>query len=729
MKRYLLGLLLTFLIATPVYAYTVKSGDTFCGIATKFGLTCNELVNNNPRYNYDLICPGENIITDSVLGAARPEMFYSEVLTRSLTLGGSETVVYVSALPTETEGYVIINASSASGRELFKYTGITTTAGGEYTLTGVTRGLAFSGTTGVVIPDARVEVNVKKHSSGESVSMNNGRYEQKLIDVFNGLSVTGADSLYVGTISTTSIWLNESGKKICLGSSSVCIRNSSGVLQWSVDGFSNSYNFTSSTISQLIASSTLGIQVVNGEIGINASSTTGGAFDASGKYYQAIGNALTYTGNAIAVSTSTIVSQIATSTPTANMIPIANASGTLPTNWMANGFAGDGSDGDLVLTSSSTLNPTYKVFRYENLTINTSTVLSFGANYQDKQIYIKVRNNFTLNGTISVKGAGSIGGAGGNGGGDGNLNPGHAGSTGSDNDYILDSTLHAGTAGTAGGAAAAPGAATTGAVVFVKTGIGYIYINQNSNITFVVPGAGGAGGGGGGSGQDNGNYADTVAGLGGTITTTPTVGANGNADSACVPGGNCGQAGAGGGGGAGGGAIIIEVGGNVVIGASGIIDASGQNGANGGNGATPGGGTIGGGGGGSGGSGGAGGMIYLLYNGSYSNSGTTTVAGGTGGTGGTGGIAVGTDTNQCGAGGGGAAGAGGYNAAGGNGAIGGTGGAAGTPSGAVGTGGAGGAAETTGVAGTNAGTAKAGGGGGGGGGSNGISLIEKNYSF
>jgi hypothetical protein len=77
-------------------------------------------------------------------------------------------------------------------------------------------------------------------------------------------------------------------------------------------------------------SSSLGLQCLGTspeKVGINASSTTGSSFDASGKYYQAIGNALTYTNNAIAVSTSTIVSQIATSTPTASMIPIADGSG------------------------------------------------------------------------------------------------------------------------------------------------------------------------------------------------------------------------------------------------------------------------------------------------------------------------------------------------------------------------------------------------------------------
>lgn len=60
---------------------------------------------------------------------------------------------------------------------------------------------------------------------------------------------------------------------------------STSEIQWSNNG-SDYYNFTSSSITQLTASSTAGIGVTDSNIYLKASSTLGGAFDASGNYYQ-----------------------------------------------------------------------------------------------------------------------------------------------------------------------------------------------------------------------------------------------------------------------------------------------------------------------------------------------------------------------------------------------------------------------------------------------------------
>lgn len=65
------------------------------------------------------------------------------------------------------------------------------------------------------------------------------------------------------------------------------------------------------------------------------------------------------------------VAPAATSTPTAGMIPMTNGSSSL-FNWIN---FGDGSDGDVILTASTTLT---RDMYYKNLTINTGVVLNTG---------------------------------------------------------------------------------------------------------------------------------------------------------------------------------------------------------------------------------------------------------------------------------------------------------------------------------------------------------------
>lgn len=272
-------------------------------------------------------------------------------------------------------------------------------------------------------------------------------------------------------------------------------------------------------------------------------------------------------------------------------------------------FGGDGSDGSKTVSVDETLNPAYQTFNYTDLTIDVTKTLSFGSNYQNKVVVIKVQGDCIINGTLSVKGGGSLGGAGGN-----------VAANGVDgsviNTDVLDALAHQGIKGLAGtNAGGAGGAALT------LTGIAVVYCTQSKKIVWLLPGVGGAGGGGGAA------VGAATGGAGGSISALPVAGTNGSN----LAGG--GGAGGGGGGGAGGGAIRLEVAGNLTIGGAGIIDVSGQDGANGGTGGnttTTGHGGPGGGAGG----GGTGGMALILYNGTLSNSGTIDISGGDGGTGG-----------------------------------------------------------------------------------------------
>lgn len=358
-------------------------------------------------------------------------------------------------------------------------------------------------------------------------------------------------------------------------------------------------------------------------------------------------------------------------------------------------FGGDGSDGDLVVSSDTTLNPSYKVFNYDNLTIDVGQTLDFGSNFQNKVVHIKVRNDCEINGTLSLKGAGSTGGNGGT-----NTNNGNDGSV--VHTDCLDSGSHQGQNGVAGGAGGVGGDAWT------TTGIASIYCTQSKRLIYVVPGVGGAGGAGG-----NGNAGGvTAAGVGGNIGAVPTAGATGaNAAGA-------GYGGGGGGGGAGGGALILEVCGDLTLGASHLIDVSGQDGALGGNGgaAT---GTGHGGGGGGGGGGGSGGMACILYRGTLTGTPNIDISGGDGGNGGNAGAGLTGAGSTNGSGGGG--GGGGYSGAGGNAGSGSTGAGTNGSAGSAGGGGGGGAGF--------AGGGYSGGTGGAGSSTSGKYIIEKNVSF
>jgi hypothetical protein len=84
--------------------------------------------------------------------------FYKETITRAVSLVGA-TNIYVSALPTPDEGYVVISPSSSSLREIVYYTAKGTDSNGTYlTVTLANRGLG--GTT------------AQTHVIGEPVRMN-----------------------------------------------------------------------------------------------------------------------------------------------------------------------------------------------------------------------------------------------------------------------------------------------------------------------------------------------------------------------------------------------------------------------------------------------------------------------------------------------------------------------------------------------------------------------------
>ncbi len=264
---------------------------------------------------------------------------------------------------------------------------------------------------------------------------------------------------------------------------------------------------------------------------------------------------------------------------------------------------GDASDGDFHATVDTTLNPSYKVFKYNNFTVDSGKTLTFGSNFQAKPILVLLQGNLVLNGaTVDVTGMGYAGG----GGAATNSSlhsTGTIGTPGTNSQSQFSKTGGGGGLGGGGTSSNSPGTgaqpATATAGVF---GTDFYQYGQ-LGYKFIFIGSGGGGGGSGGTGE--------------------------------VSSGQTG--GAGGGGAKGGGGILFMVRGTVDV-TSAVLKADGGTGSNGTAGGNGLGGTSGNGGGGGGGGGGQGGSFRILAKGTITGSPSTfTASGGSPGTGGGGG--------------------------------------------------------------------------------------------
>ncbi len=284
---------------------------------------------------------------------------------------------------------------------------------------------------------------------------------------------------------------------------------------------------------------------------------------------------------------------------------------------------GDGSDGDAVISSSTTLPvavPHQSIVEknYKSLTINSGVTLKC-ATY-NAGLILRVKGDCTIHGTIDQSGLApktnynnnypypsqlkcGSGGDGGRGGGFSDDVSGVSGGT-----SMLSRSYGGGYgAGGGGGFSDYSGAGAGGDSDKITIDIEHIFIGGNADGKY---GGGGCGGGnaapGGGGNGPGGN-----GGSGASIANAYASGGGGGA-------GNCG-----------GGIILLYVGGSLFI--DGRIKCNGLDGGNGGSHGS------GYGSGGSGGGGGGGGAIYICHRGTYTNTGLLQVNGGSGGSGGSGG--------------------------------------------------------------------------------------------
>lgn len=544
---------------------------------------------------------------------------YRTTLSSSMT--SSQTTIPVSSMKTfdgdtitmamlGSKVYLTVEPGS-NREEIIKCTGI---SGSSWT--GCTRGLAFSGTD-----ESSVAANRKAHNAGSTVVISNVHYVyEELIDKDSNNTST-AKIISKDMLATSTM---------CLYDTNYCFRVNDGMIQWTVDNFTNSYNFTSSTISQLTASSTRAIGVTDSKVHLNISDDAGLVFDGSTGYLETLlNNSITSGTDGLAVNTSTDFTWTGNNTLSGNTLITGNTTTTGDFNLggdvkkngnIVNFFGGDGSDGALNVTSGTTTldanSARVLIKNYTSINIAAGATLTISNQHANGTILVlKSQGDTTINGTIDLSEMGGSGGAA-----RVNSGEGSSGSTGTGflrNNDVLDILV------------------SNTRISFNMSCVG---LGGKSGSPSYSDDAGGGGGGAGYANGSNGNSGNSLGegnlnghgGLGGT----KQYGIDGGLESyinsnllyvAAGCGGGSGGVryhGTSGAGGRGGGGLLFEVGGDLTYGASSVIDLSGGNGGSA-SGADEGA---------SGGGGGGGGIGMAVYNGTLTDSGLTTIV--TGGAGG-----------------------------------------------------------------------------------------------
>lgn len=335
----LFGLLLAGTASASLYSFWTERGEQFvpCNqerkvIAAEMGMwgyDCTTEQNTELErrlrdfYSVKYNAEGERQLGYSVVTGYRSSL--------SLPMTASQTTVPVSSVVTK-DGHTLTMSDLGSfvfltiepggnKEEIVKCTGISGS-----TFTGCTRGLAFYGSSTVA-----VSANQKTHNASSQVVMSNVHYVyEQYVDINSKTqTIEGIKTFYTfPTVSST-------------GFTGLPTQNGEIATKYYVDNV-GAGGFTAGNVS-----TTRGLSVDGSapeRVGINASSTSGGAFDAStGAYYQKIDTTtgLEYrSGSAgIGINTSTLVGLIATTTPTAGKLPIASSTTRLDDGWQNISYA------------------------------------------------------------------------------------------------------------------------------------------------------------------------------------------------------------------------------------------------------------------------------------------------------------------------------------------------------------------------------------------------------
>lgn len=389
---------------------------TLCGIVPYWGSKSQNLA-------LEACLRGEMMLGANPL----PSDNYDSFITSPLSASASTT--YVNALPSGVSSsiYTIFASDGTTPREKIYCSG---TASSPNRLTGCIRGVSFSPVSGVITEDAGTGLS---HSKNARIAItDNINFSGKALAILNGSQETGADNFLVGTTSTFGVKINAGGQYIYAfnnGTNPYIRFNSSTVKwQWSEDG-TNYYNFASSTVSQLSASSTMATKITGSELGVIVSSSMGmydGA-DGNGIYQKASSTMgiLQDTNGMYLDSSYVVLDSDTTTTPTDAKIPIQNsnklvwtttapATGTTAyfdgTNWVNLGAGQNGqylkqgasvpswsAINDVIVSSSTiTLDQNYQNQSSSTLAITVGFTITDGDASGDRgRVYIKVSNTST----------------------------------------------------------------------------------------------------------------------------------------------------------------------------------------------------------------------------------------------------------------------------------------------------------------------------------------------
>ena len=308
MKKYILGILASLLLVSPVYAYTVKQGDTLWGL---FGSKWNQIAELNGISNPTKLQVGQELKTDDLLGAAIPS-------TPALI----DTYLASAIAKTDTQ-MTLANGYDRAGNVLtglMCFTIDVNTPSVEYTCGTASGTLIYNLQRGLNLSNPNV--------TSSALAFPHRRLATVQVTDYPSISIlsrmlNGQDALPNHLIYTTTTYTYGANQLVTWDKAK------------DYTDYVGAGGFTSANVS-----TTRGLSVdgsVPEKVGMNVSTTLGGAFDSSGKYYQKLqtnGGILTDSNGLYITTTSLKNAGIVSTTASAGLIPQADSSGLINSNWI-----------------------------------------------------------------------------------------------------------------------------------------------------------------------------------------------------------------------------------------------------------------------------------------------------------------------------------------------------------------------------------------------------------
>lgn len=312
-----IGLFIAGSTNAAVSSYVVRSGDTLCGIGAKFGIPCKDMIANFPGKNPNLIHPSDK------LEFGRPDGLLGGLISKPYTFAPN-TIIYSSQVNSNLDTlYTLVNGN-LNNANIVAGAAISSTkiSGTAIVSTGEILQNIFSSTTiygGLMVSSTENFFRVPVMTTAQRDALTNVQPGAIIYSTDAGQFFVREGSSWSGIT----------------GSGETALANSStkGIVQ----------EATTSSIFTGTATGTTGARLFVNPTSITTSSDATSkqgyipALNANSVLHSSFGGA----ANSLAqLNTSSLVVQnpaSATATPgvTANAIPIATASGTLSTNWIA----------------------------------------------------------------------------------------------------------------------------------------------------------------------------------------------------------------------------------------------------------------------------------------------------------------------------------------------------------------------------------------------------------